>query len=61
MKDKVSHITLYGPFETNNEQRMVSEVLNLCKKYNRIYFLLRALIYFNNPTNKVVLLGYNSF
>lgn len=56
MKDKVSHITLYGPFTTNNERRMVSEVLNLCRRYNRIYFSIKGVNYFNNPVNKVIYL-----
>lgn len=56
MKDKVSHITLYGPFTTNNERRMVSEVLNLCRRHNRIYFSIKGVDYFNNPVNKVVYL-----
>jgi len=56
MKDKVSHITLFGPFTTNNERAMVSEVLNVCKQYDRIYFSIKGVDYFNNPTNKVVFL-----
>jgi len=59
MKNKVSHVTLYGPFNTNNEQRMVSEVLNVCKNYNRIYFSIKGINYFNNPSNKVVYLDIN--
>ena len=59
MKDKVSHITLYGPFTTNNERRMVSEVLNLCRQYNRVYFSIKGIDYFNNPSNKVVYLDIN--
>jgi 2'-5' RNA ligase len=57
MKDKVSHITLYGPFTTNNERRMVSEVLNFCRKYKRVYFSIKGFDYFNNPANKVVYLN----
>jgi len=57
MKDKVSHITLCGPFTTNNERRMVSEVLNLCRRYNRVYFSIKGVDYFDNPVNKVVYLN----
>lgn len=56
MKDRVSHISLYGPFTTTNERKMVSEVLNLCRKHNRIYFSIKGIDYFDNPTNKVVYL-----
>ncbi|NMB66559.1 2'-5' RNA ligase family protein [Candidatus Woesearchaeota archaeon] len=59
MKDKVSHITLYGPFTTNNEREMVAKVLDLCRKYNRIYFSIKGINYFNNPSNKVVYLDIN--
>lgn len=56
MKDRVSHISLYGPFTTNNEKRMVSESQNLCRRYDRIYFSLKGFNYFNNPKNKVIFL-----
>ncbi len=56
MKDKVSHISLYGPFTTNNEKRMVSEIHSLCRKYDRIYFSFKRFNYFNNPKNKVIYL-----
>ena len=59
MKDKVSHITLYGPFTTNNERKMVFEVLNLCRKYNKIYFSIKGVNYFDNPSNKVIYLEIN--
>jgi 2'-5' RNA ligase len=59
MKDKVSHITLYGPFTTNNEKRMVSEVLSLCRRHNRIYFSIKGVDYFDNPSNKVIYLDIN--
>ena len=56
MKNKKSHITLYGPFTTNNEKKMISRVLKLCKEYDRIYFSIKGINYFNNPKNKVVYL-----
>lgn len=59
MKNKVSHITLYGPFTTNNERKMVSEVLNICKRHDRIYFSIKGIDYFNNPSNKVLYLNIN--
>jgi len=59
MKDKVSHITLYGKFTTNNERKMVSEVLGVCRKYSRIYFSIKGVNYFNNPSNKVLYLEIN--
>lgn len=56
MKGKVPHISLYGPFTTNNERIMVREVCNLCRKYDRIFFSFRGFNYFDNSTNKVVYL-----
>ena len=56
MKDRVSHISLYGPFTTNNERKMVSEIFNLCRRQDRIYFSLKGFNYFNNPKNKVIYL-----
>ena len=56
MKDRISHISLYGPFTTNNERRMVSEIQNLCRRYDRIYFSFKKFNYFNNPKNKVIYL-----
>jgi 2'-5' RNA ligase len=52
----VPHITLYGPFDTNNEHRMVSSIQSLCRRYERIYFSFRGFKYFNNPQNKVIYL-----
>lgn len=56
MEDKVSHISLYGPFITNSERKVVSEILNLCRRYNRVYFSIKGIDYFDNPSNKVVYL-----
>lgn len=53
----VPHTTLYGPFTTNNESRVVSSVQNLCSKYNRIYFSFRGFNYFNNHQKKVIYLN----
>jgi 2'-5' RNA ligase len=55
-KNPVPHITLYGPFNTNNEKKVISEIQNLCRKYDRIYFSFRGFNYFNNSTNKVIYL-----
>lgn len=55
-KNPVPHITLYGPFTTNNEGKMVSEIENVCKKSPKIYFSFRGFNYFNNSANKVIYL-----
>jgi len=56
MKDKVSHISLFGPFNTNNERQVVSIVQNVCKSYKWVAFKFSGFNYFNNPTNKVIYL-----
>lgn len=43
----VPHITMYGPFNTSNEQRMISEVVSVCQKYNRIPLTFRGFDYFD--------------
>ena len=55
-KTPVPHITLYGPFNTNNEKKVVSEIQNVCRRYDRIYFSFKGFNYFNNPSNKVIYL-----
>jgi len=41
-KRVVPHITMFGPFQTNNERKVVSEFLSVCKKHNLISFKLKG-------------------
>ena len=55
-KKVVPHITLYGPFTTRNEKKMLSEVVNVAKKYTLVPFTVKGFNYFDNPINKVIYL-----
>lgn len=50
-KRVVPHITMFGPFQTNNERKVISEFLSVCKKHNLISFKLKG---FGNFDNKVI-------
>jgi 2'-5' RNA ligase len=52
----VPHVTLFGPFSTNYEKRMVSEVVKACNGYELVPFEIKEFGYFDNPSNKVVYL-----
>ena len=55
-KKVVPHITLFGPFTTKNEKKMIYEVANVAKKYSFVSFVIKGFNYFNNPGNKVIYL-----
>lgn len=55
-KKVVPHITMFGPFTTRNERKMISEVANVAKKYTLVPFTVKGYNYFNNPSNKVIYL-----
>ncbi len=53
---KIPHITLFGPFKTNNERQMVNTLTQVCKNYENelIPFRLKGFEGFDNFLNKVV-------
>jgi 2'-5' RNA ligase len=55
-KKPVPHISLFGPFKTNKQGQAISEMVNVCKQYERIYFTFKGFNYFDNKTNKVIYL-----
>jgi len=55
-KRVVPHISLFGPFTTKNERKMVSEVVDAARKYSSVLFTVKGFNYFDNPTNKVIYL-----
>ena len=55
-KKVVPHITMFGPFTTRNERKMLSEVANVAKKYTLVPFTVKGFNYFDNPSNKVIYL-----
>ncbi len=52
----VPHITIYGPFTTDNQGRMVGTVIGVCRRYSVIPFKFQGFDHFNNPSNKVIFL-----
>ncbi len=50
----VPHITLFGPFTTKNQKKMVNAVQSICEKYDRIFFSYKGFNYFDNKKNKVI-------
>ena len=55
-KKVVPHITMFGPFITRNEKKMISEVANVAKKYTLVPFTVKGFNYFDNSANKVIYL-----
>jgi len=55
-KRPVPHITLFGPFSTTDEKRVVSQVKSIGRKYCCVPFSLSGFGYFDNKTDKVIYL-----
>ena len=55
-KKAVPHITLFGPFTTSYEKKMVSEVINIAEKYTLVPFKVKKFNFFDNATNKAIYL-----
>ena len=55
-KKAIPHITLFGPFTTRYEEKMVSEIINVAKKYTLVPFKVKGFNFFDNATNKVIYL-----
>ena len=53
-KRPVPHITLAGPFETREIERVIRDVESVAKNYNLVNFKLKGFGYFNNPNGKVI-------
>ena len=54
----VPHITLFGPFTTRHEKKMVSEVVNVGRKFSLVPFIVKGFNYFDKE-HKVVYLEVN--
>ncbi len=53
-KRPLPHITLAGPFETREIERVIRDVESVGKNYNLVNFKLKGFGYFNNPEGKVI-------
>lgn len=49
----VPHITLFGPFTTRHEEKMVSEVVNVGRKFSLVPFIVKGFNYFDKE-HKVI-------
>ena len=54
-KKAVPHISLFGPFQTNDERRLVSEIISVGNRYDLVPFRIKGFDFFNNQ-NKVIYL-----
>ncbi len=59
-KRPVPHITLFGPFTTRYEKRMIVEVANVGRKYFLVPFRVKGFNYFDNETNKTIYIDIDS-
>ena len=59
-KRPVPHITLFGPFTTRYEKRMIFEVANVGRKYFLVPFRVKGFNYFDNETNKTIYIDIDS-
>jgi 2'-5' RNA ligase len=55
-KKAAPHVTLFGPFTTRYEEKMVSEVVNVAKKFTLVPFKIKGFNFVDNETNKVIYL-----
>lgn len=55
-KKVVPHISLFGPFTTKDEKKMVSTFVKTLSGYKLVPFRVKGFNYFNNLTNKVIYL-----
>lgn len=56
----VPHISLFGPFDTNDERRLVSDIISVGNRYDLVPFRIKGFDFFNNQ-NKVIYLDIESF
>ncbi len=49
----VPHITLFGPFTTRHEEKMVSEVVNVGREFSLVPFIVKGFNYFDKE-HKVI-------
>jgi len=54
----VPHITLFGPFTTRHERKIVSEVVNVGREFSLVPFIVKGFNYFDKE-HKVIYLDVN--
>ena len=56
-KRAVPHVTLFGPFTATNIMQVLSEIVDMSKKYDLIPFQICGFDFFNNHKKKVIYLN----
>jgi len=52
----VPHISLFGNFETLNEEKIISEIVSVGRRYDLVFFRIKGFGNFPNKKNKVIIL-----
>ncbi len=55
-KRPVPHISLFGPFQTNDPKGIVNSVVKVCKKHDLIPYSISGFNHFDHARNKVIFL-----
>lgn len=55
-KKAVPHITLFGPFQTREEKKLINEVISVGQQYDLIPFKIKGFDFFDNKKGKVIYL-----
>lgn len=55
-KKAVPHITLFGPFQTRQENKLINEVISVGQQYNLVPFKIKGFDFFDNKKGKVIYL-----
>ena len=58
-KRVVPHISLYGPFKSNQQRNIVNSINEICQSYSLVPFNISGFSYFNNQKNKVIYADIN--
>lgn len=55
-KKAVPHITLFGPFQTRQENKLIKEVISVGQQYDLVPFKIKGFDFFDNKKGKVIYL-----
>lgn len=59
IEKEIPHITLFGPAQANNMKQIVSQVMEVGRKYTLVPFTIGGFSRFDNKTSKVIYLDVN--
>ncbi len=58
-KKTVPHITLFGPFQTRQEKKLIHEVISVGQQFDLVPFKIKGFDFFDNKKGKVIYLDIN--